>query len=750
VVLGLTAAFTVFLAVAIQCLYDFSYNRNFKDVGRMYALKTKQSWGDFGWELGTNIPALREMAQAYPEIIDYCGILFSYYPLNCRITREDGSVEEFIDDCKFGTVETFPSFFNLKVVTGNIQQFSEPDKALITASYAKKLFGTANPVGQTVQIAPPDEYELRSFTIVAVCEDFPDNCSLTNGFYYNTTDRNMGNNTFDSDAFIKTGTQSQADSIAKLHMKIMESRYGYKEECRAFPLKTIYMSEAGTGNLMTSMSLLFIGIIALIIAWTNFINFSMAMAPSRVKSLNVQKIFGAGTGLLRLVIASESAIFTLIAFLPAVVFTGMIHKLPASELFSANMMLSANLQIVVYTGIFIVCLGFIMGLYPAYYATSVKPAATLSGSPLRTDKMTGLKNILTVVQFATAIAMIITVVTVKQQYSYAVNYSYGYEQKNIVYVNTVKLNRNDCRVFAEELAGNPQILDCTSAGFVPGLSSYTVRTRKFEDREISYSGWFVQKNFMRFFNIPLIEGDDFMDTPVKSNDRIIVNEKLAKEMGYSDIIGKKFGEHDVIGMTGDINFESLHSAVSPFGFINDHDGVQRYVFFKISGSETKKTIAHIESVWKNFTNEPFEITFLDAQLAERYKKENNFASLLTVISVIAIIIAIMGVYGMIALNIRKKEKEIALRKICGASLKDVLLLLNQGALIQLVIAFVVAAPAAYCIANRWLETFAYKISIHWWMFVLCWLFMCVIILATICMQTYRAAMKNPADAIKNE
>jgi putative ABC transport system permease protein len=747
VVLGLTAAFIVFLAVAMQCMYDFNYNRNFKDVDKMYALKTKQAWGDFGWRLGTNMPALQEMAQTYPEIIDYCGVLFSSFPLNCSITKEDGTTAEFVDDFKFGATETFPSFFNLKVVTGNIQQFSEPDKAIITASYAGKLFGTANPVGQTVKLSPPDEYE-RSFTVVAVCEDFPDNCSLTNGLYYNITGRKKGGNTFDSDAFVKIGTQAQANSVAKIHSEIMESKYGYKENCRAFPLKTIYFSEAGTGNTVTSMSLLFIGIIALTIAWINFINFSMAMAPSRVKSLNVQKIFGANTGLLRIVIASESAIFTLIAFLPAVYCTGMIHKMPASRFFSANMMLSANWQVVLFTGIFIVLLGFILGMYPAYYATSIKPTATLSGSPLKTNKTASLKNILTVFQFATAIAIIITVVIVKQQYNYAVNYSYGYEQKNIIYVNTAKLNQNDRKVFAEESLSNSQVLDWTSAGSVPGLSSYTVRSREFEGRSILYSGWFVQENFMRFFNIPVIEGDDFMDTPVKSDNRIIVNEKLAKEMG-AGFIGKKFGEHDVTGMTDNINFESLHSAVTPFGFINGW-GIGSVVFFKISGSEKGKAIAHINSVWEKFSSAPFEVNFLDAQLAERYKKESNFASLLTVTSIIAIIIAIMGIYGMIALNIRKKEKEIALRKICGASLRDILLLLNRGALIQLAIAFAVAAPAAYYITNRWLEAFEYKISIQWWVFVLCWLFMCATVLATICMQTYRAAMKNPVDAIKTE
>jgi putative ABC transport system permease protein len=156
------------------------------------------------------------------------------------------------------------------------------------------------------------------------------------------------------------------------------------------------------------------------------------------------------------------------------------------------------------------------------------------------------------------------------------------------------------------------------------------------------------------------------------------------------------------------------------------------------GAETRQTIAYIKSVWKKFSIDPLEINFLDAHYACLYKRENEMANLLTIVCIITIIIAIMGVYGMIVFNIRQKEKEIALRKIAGATVWDILLLLNRGALIQLIIAFVVAAPVAYYVANRWLENFAYKISIQWWVFVLCWLVMCAITVATICMQTYRA------------
>jgi putative ABC transport system permease protein len=697
------------------------------------------------------------MQQKYPEIIDYCGIR-SGYSFRCSITKEDGSTMELVNKFQYGATESFPSFFEPKIITGDVQRFREPDKVIITESYAKQIFGNINPVGQNVSLTCLESFSEeaidripRLLTITAVCKDFPDNCSLANGIYYNIKSDPVdfkSQNTFDYKAFIRVSSAKRLDEIAKQWLKKME--FDYIGNACFFPLKTFHFSEAGTGNLTASLSLLFVGIAALIIAWINFINFSMSMAPSRVKSINVQKIFGANTRPLRLVIASESVFFSLIAFLLAVIFTGMIHKLSISEFFSANLALNANLQVIIFAGIFIVLFGFIPGLYPAYYATSFKPVAALSGSPLKTNKKTGLKNILTTVQFTAAVVLIIIVVIVKQQYSYAVNYSYGFERKNILYLDAGKLTQNDRHAFVTELInGNPQILDFTSSYFIPCIGGYSSRTREFEGKQINYGSWFVQENFMRFFDIPVIEGHDFIDTPIKSWSQMIVNEKLAKQMDTSSIIGKKFDNCDVIGVMKNINFTSLHHPVSPMGIAKGGYDLN-IVFFKIIESETKKTIAHIRAVWNKFNDEPLEVNFLDTQLASLYKRENNLANLLTIVSMVTIIIAIMGVYGMIVLNIRKKEKEIALRKICGASFKDIILLLNRGALIQLIIAFVVAAPVAYYIANRWLETFAYKISIRWWVSVLCWLFMCIITLTTICMQTYRAAVKKPVEAIKNE
>jgi putative ABC transport system permease protein len=551
--------------------------------------------------------------------------------------------------------------------------------------------------------------------------------------------------------------KSHADTLAKRiehneHMSKEQREIFAKNQnaVRLIPLVKIHFSKLGTGNLTITLSLLVIGIVALVIAYINFINFSLVMAPLRVKSLNVRKIFGAQTGLLKVTVASESVIFSVIAFLLSIFFMNIIHKNLPNDFFSANMSISNNWLLFVFTGIFIAVLGFIIGLYPAHYATSFKPAATLSGSLSKSQKNVMIRNMLTTIQFTIAVALIIIVVFIRWQCSYAVNYSWGIQKENIVYLSSFYLNandkqdkRNEMLSFTTELKRNPQVLDCTVSDYMPG-------SEPDKEKEINdgWIGWATADNFLDFFGVHVIEGIDLLNLPSPAA-QIVVNKKFAQSENVK--IGDILMGGEIAGIIEDVNFENLnHSVRSMFFFQKLTPFRNPWIFIKIAGNDTKNTVSYIKSVWDKFSSRPLELHFLDSHLDGLYKKENSMANLLTIVSIIAIIIALMGIYGLIIFNIRQKEKEIALRKIAGATVWDILLLLNRRVLIQLVTAFALAAPAAYYIANRWLETFAYKISLQWWVFVLCWLLMVAITVATVCMQTYRAATKNPIEALKTE
>jgi putative ABC transport system permease protein len=704
-----------------------------------------------------SIEDLNLIKERLPEIIAACAVNkwdnssdrsaldFIYYSV---IDEKGYTIELTLP--KFDVTDGFLAVFNPEIIMGDASRiFISDNNVMLNKTVALKFFDKEYPVGKTLTMTTKGENTV--LTVVAVCEDFSNNCSLENGIYSRLP------------PYIEAGfsiyfkiPESQAKVAAKRikngeHLRIVHKKSSYY----IFPLTEIYFSKAGAGNLTTSLSLLFVGIVAMIIAWINFINFSVAMAPSRVKSLNIQKIFGANSRLLRIVLASEPAVFAFIAFLLAVFFMNIIHKNLANDFFSADLSVANHWQLIVVAGIFTVFSGFIIGLYPAYYISSFKPIVSLSSSLPVSKKNVNLQNVLTVIQFTTAIILITVVVFIKYQHFYVTKHDWGMQTQNIVYMPVNDIKDVDKVNFITELKKNPQILDYTSSDCLPG-KLYREVSRSIDAAEnleppnyMHYTIWYVSENFSQFFNIPVVEGYDFFNTPTKSHDQLIVNKKIAEQV--PDIVGRMIGIAKVVGVAENINFKTLHHPIEAMGFYKEGDNtVWPWLFLKIQGSETKRTIAYIKNAWEKFSNRPFELNFLDKHLSDLYKKENNLANLLTIAGIIAIIIAIMGVYGLLTLNIRKKEKEIALRKICGASLKDILLLLNRGALIQLVLSFVVAVPVAYFITNRWLETFAYKISVHWWIFVLCWLIICIITIATICMQTYRAAIKNPVEALKTE
>jgi putative ABC transport system permease protein len=718
---------------------------------------------------------IQAIKQSYSEVTDICAVFnrrdsHLYY----SVINENGTVVEFNDHARTGITSDFFSFFNPETVTGDARElFVKPDGAVITESYAKKFFGNENPVGKVIKAGNRLHDREPFFTIVAVWKDFPDNCSLKNGLYYDIGEDRENHRC--NAVFIKF-TKTGKDDLERIMKRISRGEYWSKEEqernaeyfntrnCYLIPFDKIHFSNMGEGNLTTTLSLLFVGIIALVIAWINFVNFSIATASARVKSLNIHKIFGAQNGKLRLVTASESAVFSLIAFLLSIVCVSILYESLPDDLFVADLFRSNSWQmLLLIVGIFVILLGFIVGLYPAYYVTSFNPVLTLSGSPAKSKKNIRLRSILMSVQFTVCIALITVAVFMKIQHNYVVNYSCNVDTKNIICLSTLEMDESGkpnlglIGALVEELKKNPQILEAATTYDIIGTSGSMNRQMKFNDATVFYHDYRIGPNLFKILDIPMIAGTNFHNVTSPYNS-LIVNKEFVKACGMSEsaIIGQPFDGDGargavIIGVIDNINFEDLHNPLCPLIFACGEEWryTPKWLLIKLANND-KKNVAYIKSIWEKLCKKPFEHNFLDDHFANLYKKENNQANFLTIVCIITIIIAIMGVFGLITFNIRQKEKEIALRKIAGANIRDVLILLNRGILIQVVIAFVVAAPVAYYIVNRWLEAFAYKISMHWWIFALCGLLMCLIIIATISMQTYRAATKNPVDAIKNE
>jgi putative ABC transport system permease protein len=342
---------------------------------------------------------------------------------------------------------------------------------------------------------------------------------------------------------------------------------------------------------------------------------------------------------------------------------------------------------------------------------------------------------------------------IKIQHDYMRNYSWGFERENVLYI-PVKTSDINVATFENELKQNPNILDCTISAALPGNINQNWGM-EIGGKEVYFASWIVRSDFLDFFGMKVIDGRNFT-TSDDGKSRLICNQAFLKEYEFSKITGTKMDDSDfeIVGVIDDIHFESLHSNIKPLFFVTQslayHAKYGIYFFIKVDGNNTLQTVESIEKIWKKLSDEPINLNFLDANMDKLYEKESNLAKLISIFGVIAVIIAVMGVYGLIVFNAKYKQKEIAIRKVNGSTIKEIMLMLNRNVLIQLGIAFVIAVPVAYFIVQKWLESFAYKTPVYWWVFLLGGMIILLITVITVSAQSYKAAKRNPTRALNSD
>ncbi len=754
-IIGLSAAFAVFSVTLIQVYYDFSFDRSFKKSDNIYQFSQCYSDGERGITMPTTMA--KEISEKFPEVRNYCLTDYSD-EIVFDIPSGDGiklKISENITRATAGLLDVFTP----KILIGDARPaFTEKNKAMISETTAHKLFGIQNPIGRTIFY----HFSQNPLTIVAVYKDFPKNCSLNNGVYVQLPDDRPENYNY------KGYFEVLPNDLNKLLGELNSKKFFGEEKWKSFKdpkqARTVeltkmpkmhfyFLDKSGSGSLTTTLSLLAIGILTLLIAYINFLNFSIAMAPARVRGLNIQKILGAKPLILKLVVAVEASIFSFISFLIALFLISFLKDSTIKEFFSSDLSLLGNWQMLLAIGLSSLIFGLMFGLYPAHYITSFQPAVALSGSFSMSGKSMKLRNVLITVQFISAILLIIVSSFIRIQNNYMQNYSWGMQKENIIYVPYGHL-KTSMKNFGDELKKDPRIIDYTASQFVPGQVGMSWG-REFEGESVSALVWPVHCNFLQFFGVKIVEGRNFIESDSTSTKQgIIFNQKFLKAHELKNIVGKEFsgftGNLQIVGIAKNINFSSLRDTIQPMAFAILKEVKMHWFFIKISGKDTPATIDYIKTKWKKYSDEDFDMKFLDSSLNELYKSETNLSKLISIFGLIIIVIAIMGVYGLVVFNARYKSKEIAIRKVNGASVKEIMLMLNRGVLIQLSIAFFVAVPLSYFIVQRWLQGYAYKTPIYWWIFLLAGLLVFVITVITVSWQSYKAATANPVDAIKNE
>lgn len=508
-----------------------------------------------------------------------------------------------------------------------------------------------------------------------------------------------------------------------------------------------------------------IALIVLLIACVNFINISTARSAERAREVGIRKAVGAFRWQLSMQFIGESVILSLISMAFAIIlvklFLPQVNELSQRHL-DFSIFSNWKLGLSVIGGA--VVLGMISGLYPAAYLSSFLPVKVLKGS-VQTGKNKGtMRNVLVIAQFSCAIFLIIATVFAMRQLRYMKNKPTGFERDQIVTIPFRERTSEKFDVLKKELLQNTLVTFVTAAQDVLG-SHLDQSGIQFQSdgplRQLTSTRLIVDPDYLKTYKISLAAGKNFSSDQSGNGKEYIINESLAKELlrdnsknDMSSLLGKRFGfdsTGQIVGVAKDFNFNSLHHKIETMFLFNTTNWGFSNMSVKINGNKAKEALAFIQSVWqKNCPGTPFEYQFLDEHFEDVYRADTQVSSIVGILAGLAIVISCLGLFGLASYSAERRLKEVGIRKVLGASVQNIAGMLSKDFLRYVLIAALIAVPLAWFSVYKWLEDYAYRIEISWWVFVVAILIATMIALITVSFQAIKAALANPVKSLRTE
>jgi putative ABC transport system permease protein len=765
-IFGLAIAITAVILILLYIKFEYSYDNFHGKKERIFRVSVKSYHNKIlDAESYVFVPPIGPaMKNDIPEIEEYTRIStprISYLTYSKKTIKVDNVI--YADSTFFG-------IFDFKLNIGDKRKsLAEPYSIILTKETAEKFFGNQNPVGEIIV-----NDNNQPFTITGVMDNPPLNSHIQfnalisfSTFYENPNNYMSwsGGNQYITYVLLKKNTlpSSVNTKLPDLMWKnINESLFAINVIYEAYlqPLKDIhlYYNDYSTARRTTINIFLTLSIFILFIACINFINLSTARAAKRAKEVGVRKVLGAHKKILIEQFLTETILLSLSALIIAVSFVELImpwynklieRQLDISDSFGVEH-LAGLIAILIITGI-------VAGFYPAFKLSSFQPAKTLKGEIIAGKSKFALRNILVVFQFVISVSLISATFLINSQLAYLKGKELGFDNANIVVLPLINdVMQTNSEFFKNELKKIPQVISVTASSHVPssGFASNGYMPEGFVTPMMIHAAD-VDEDYLKTFNLQIVRGRNFTKEFSTDKYNYLINETLARQLNGENPIGKTItrnGKHEVIGVVKDFNFASLYEKIEPL-IITNQPWRDRYDFIsvKIFGGNLNETLGRIENVWNKFTgNIPFEFSFLDESFNWMYKSELKFKEIFFYFSALAIFIALLGLFGLVAYAAEQKTKEIGIRKVLGASFSSIIVLLTKEFLKPVVIANVIAAPIASWFVNLWLQNFAYRIEINWWMFALAGGIALTIALFTLSIQAIKAATANPVKSLRYE
>ena len=753
---GLAVGMACCIITLLWIQFELSYDKFHKNAGELYRVAFTDEKRDFHSEYMVGLLS-DFLKDEYPEIVNSTNLGRA----ESKLTYGDKSFfsSGFFVHSDFFEMFTFP------FVKGDSKTaFNSPLSIVITEELANKFFGNSDVIGTALRIDDGDD-----LPITGIVKKLPTNSHIQFEFllpFQIAPDIMKKWDVKTTEAYVlldkNSSYQEVSDKISNVyndHNPGIYPNYLYLQ-----PLTQIHLYALGGGGLITYVYIFSaIAIIVLLIACINFMNLSTACSEMRFKEIGMKKVIGSNRIQLIKQFLSESVLLSFIALIFAVILSNLL--LPSiSNMTDKQMEFNYSGKIILnFIGIALLT-GIISGSYPAFFLSSFSPVKVLKGLMFTGTKSRSslLRSVLVIAQFSASILFIICAAIIFKQLDYIRNKDLGFNKENVVIVQIQGELRQNCQSVKRELLKNPDIegIAVSALGLIRWGSSASIEwPGKMPDQIFDVGFNWVDYDYLKTFKMEMAEGRFFSrEFSTDMSDAFIVNEATVRAMGLKDPIGKKITRlpdspyedtGTIIGVIKDYNTESLHGEIRPFLLLLTESGGLMNI--RIKANNIPNAIKLIEDTINKFIpNYPFEYSFLGDVIDSQYRTEQITGGLIVLITIIAISLSSLGLFGLVSFAAEKRTKEIGVRKVLGASISNIVFLLSKDFTRLVLLANIIAWPTAWFIMNRWLENFAFRINIDWWIFIMTGVLALVIAFLTVSGLVFKAARANPVDSLRYE
>ena len=800
-ILGLAIGAAACLLIFQYIHFERSYDRFHEKAENIYRVPIRYSegFGNFP-KTAANHPGLGPAMKAdFPEVETFTRML---HPSNVganmdlSYNNDVGQKISYLEEKTYLADSAFFHIFSFPFIAGDrMQAMNNPGSIVLSASMAKKYFGSSDPIGKILQINSQ-----RDLKVTGVFKDLPENSHLDfnalisfNTFFNNISQSNSWIwPEFYTYVLLKPGTNPEAveakfPALTEKYMSEIHKEHNFQTYFSLQPLLDIHLKTdcaneptvPGSERMIYFLTIL--GVFIMIIAWVNYINLSTSRSIERAKEVGVRKVVGATRGQMMQQFLIEATLLNGVGILLGILlariflssFTNVVGKDIGNSLLNLGLLANPIFWMILIGSILLG--GLLAGIYPAMVLSSFRPVQVLKGRFSKSKQGVSFRKVLVGFQFVLSILLIAATVLVTQQLSFMGKKELGYTKDQILIIkapiardsiSNVKMN-----LLTSELKQYPMVNSLAKSSEIPGkLIAGRSESRKAGfNRDLNKPNFLysIDDQFLPAFDVPLIAGRNFVQTDSSQifntdNNKILINEKLAESYGFKhpeEAIGEniefKFGPVDhkakIIGVVKNYHQRSLKEDYDPILYYYPSFGNWHYFSLNISTTDWTNTIATLEGKYKElFTDSSFEYFFLDEFFERQYRSEQQFSKVCKLIAGFAIFVACLGFFGLSALILIRRTKEIGIRKILGATPSGILVLVTRDFIFMLVLANLIALPLIIYFGQQWLNNFAFNTGLGWPVFVLPILFLLLIVFIIMGIQIFRTAVLNPIGSLRSE